>query len=220
MNPQELAYYRAVEDLFARLRGTPFLLTPKDFALLRRWWVEGVPLAAVVTGLGEVFARRRERGEDPVSSLSYCRHAVARAAKRLASAGRAADTAAATPDVGMGLNSLADEVGVLAERWRGERDEWAAALEMLCDALRGLPAGRPAADIAETLGRLEVAMLEVLAGSAPPEVVEHVETALRAELEGLELPQEARKRMERALRLRLWRDQVGLPRLELTGDDR
>ncbi len=65
MNPEELEYYRAVEDLFARLRGTPFLFSPKDFALLRRWWSEGVPLAAVAAGLGEVFARRAEADGNP-----------------------------------------------------------------------------------------------------------------------------------------------------------
>ncbi len=48
----EIAYYRAVEDHFAALRGTPFLFSPKDFALLRRWWREGVPLAAVLAGIG------------------------------------------------------------------------------------------------------------------------------------------------------------------------
>ena len=37
---EELAYYRAVEDHFAALRGTPFLFSPKDFVLLRKC---GVP---------------------------------------------------------------------------------------------------------------------------------------------------------------------------------
>ncbi|MCS7183472.1 MAG: hypothetical protein NZ869_10235, partial [Thermoanaerobaculum sp.] len=81
---EELAYYRAVEDHFCRLRGTPFLFSPKDFAYLRRWWREGVPLSAILLALGEVFAKKRQRGEDPVSSLAYCRHAVARQARRLA----------------------------------------------------------------------------------------------------------------------------------------
>ena len=51
----ELAYYRSVEDLFATLRGTPHTLSPRDFQLLRGWWRDEVPLAAVVTGLTEVF---------------------------------------------------------------------------------------------------------------------------------------------------------------------
>lgn len=220
MNPQELAYYRAVEDLFARLRGTSFLFTPKDFALLKRWWVAGVPLAAVVAGLGEAFAGRRERGEDPVSSLSYCRHAVARAAKRLAPSTRGSEGEAPTLNVEAALHTLAEDIGALAERWRAERAEWATALETLRDAVGGLPPGSPAADIAETLGRLEVAMLDILAACAPAQVAERVNAALRAELQGLELPDEARRRTERALGLRLWREAVGLPRLELTGDDR
>ena len=82
---REISYYRAVEDLFATLRGVPHMLSPKDFHLLRSWWREGIPLAAVSAGATEVFARRRERGEiDPVVSLSYCRHAVKAHARRIA----------------------------------------------------------------------------------------------------------------------------------------
>ena len=51
--------------------------------------------AAVVAGIGEVGERRRERQAEPVASLSYCRHAVARHAKRLP--GAAAGTGGAPP---------------------------------------------------------------------------------------------------------------------------
>lgn len=86
MDKPELDYYRQIEDLFVALRGVPHVLSPKDFQLMRSWWREGIPLAAVSAGLTEVFARRRDRDEDPqVVSLRYCRHAVRAAAKRVAS---------------------------------------------------------------------------------------------------------------------------------------
>src|SRR5512135_3596651 len=107
---EELAYYRAVEDQFAALRGTTFIFSPKDFALLRSWWTAGVPLAAVLAGIGEVWERRRERDGDPVSSLSYCRHAVARHARRLAAAHEGAAAPSQTLDVPAALRSLAAEV--------------------------------------------------------------------------------------------------------------
>jgi len=46
----ELEYYRAVEDLFATLRGVPHVISPKDFQLLREWWRDEVPLVAVDEG--------------------------------------------------------------------------------------------------------------------------------------------------------------------------
>ncbi|MFZ5788852.1 MAG: hypothetical protein ACOY3Y_20625, partial [Acidobacteriota bacterium] len=118
------------------------------------------------------------------------------------------------------LRALAEETGALAERWRPERPAWAGALLTLRDAVLGLPSGLPPAEIAETLGRLEVAILDVLAGCAPAQAVQEVDAALLGEIEGLDLPDEARRRTERALRLKLWREAVGMPRLELTADDR
>ena len=46
-NGAEIEYYRAIEDRFAALRGVPHTLSPKDFQLMRRWWSDQVPLAAV-----------------------------------------------------------------------------------------------------------------------------------------------------------------------------
>ena len=40
-------FYAAAEAAFIRRRGTPFLLSPKDFALLKEWRALGVPLEAV-----------------------------------------------------------------------------------------------------------------------------------------------------------------------------
>jgi hypothetical protein len=50
-------YYAAAEAAFVRRRGTPFLLSPKDFALLKEWRALGVPLEAVESGIEEAFAR-------------------------------------------------------------------------------------------------------------------------------------------------------------------
>mgnify|MGYP001385354622 CR=1 FL=1 len=55
-------YYAAAEAAFVRRRGTPFLLSPKDFALLKEWRALGVPLEAVEAGIDEAFTRREERG--------------------------------------------------------------------------------------------------------------------------------------------------------------
>ena len=39
---EDRAYYEAAEAAFIRRRGTPFLLSPQDFALLKEWRTLGV----------------------------------------------------------------------------------------------------------------------------------------------------------------------------------
>ncbi len=211
---EELAYYRAVEDLFARLRGTPFLLTPKDFALLRRWWQEAVPLAAVATGVAEVFERSRERGADPVSSLAYCRHAVQRHARRLAVAAAGAERVPETVDVAAAVARLAAEVRAAATRRHAE-PSIAAALLSLAATLETVPTSATPAAVDELLGRLELAIFEALFGALAPADRATVEAQVAGELAGIDLAPEIRARTERALRLRAVRELLGLPRLEL-----
>lgn len=214
LSAEELAYYRAVEDLFARLRGTPFLLTPKDFALLRRWWQEAVPLAAVAAGVAEVFERSRERGADPVSSLAYCRHAVQRHARRLAVAAAGAERVSETVDVAAAVARLVAEVRAAAARRQSEAGV-AAALVSLASALETVPASAAPAAVDELLGRLELAIVEALFGALAPADRATVEAQVAGELAGIDLAPEIRARSERALRLRAVRELIGLPRLEL-----
>lgn len=72
-----VAYFRAIEDTFVRLRGAPLLLSPADFQVASQWHRDGVPLGLVVATLEEVFAKRRERGaRGRINSLRYCAPAV------------------------------------------------------------------------------------------------------------------------------------------------
>ena len=212
---EELAYYRAIEDLFARLRGTPFLLSPKDFALLRRWWGEAVPLAAVAAGVAEVFERSRERGGDPVSSLAYCRHAVQRHARRLATAAAGAERSPDAVDVAAAVARLVAEVRAAAARWEGEA-AIAAALGSLAATLESLPATAAPAAVDELLGRLELAVVEALFDALALADRATVVARVAADVSGIDLAPEVRTRTERALRLRAVRELIGLPRLELT----
>lgn len=74
---EDRAYYGAAEAAFIARRGTPFLLSPKDFALLKEWRALGIPIEAVEAGLDDAFTRRAERAAaGRVNSLSYCRDAI------------------------------------------------------------------------------------------------------------------------------------------------
>src|SRR5262245_56763606 len=130
-------YYAAAEAAFVRRRGTPFLLSPRDFALLREWRTLGVPLEAVESGIEEAFARREERGAvGRVNSLSYCRDAVLEAWERRAEASRGKGGAqgAEAVDAAATLERLAAELEVVAVR----RPELAAGVDSVRRSLAKL----------------------------------------------------------------------------------
>jgi hypothetical protein len=210
----EIAYYRAVEDHFAALRGTPFLFSPKDFALLRRWWREGVPLAAVLAGIAEVWERRREREEDPVSSLSYCRHAVARHGKRLLAARAGAAETVAVPDVAAALAALVAAIGDAEARW-SDQPSIRGVLGDLARAVTSVPADGDPAAIEKALADLELAALDALARALPADAWGAVEREVGESLDRLGVEPEVRERTRRALLLKAVRRLVGVPRLEL-----
>src|SRR5262252_797409 len=106
---EDREYYAAAEAAFVRRRGTPFLLSPTDFALLREWHALGVPLEAIEQGIDDAFSRREERGATGrVNSLLYCRDAVLSAWERRAeaAAGRGGSRAGAAVDSGPLLEAL------------------------------------------------------------------------------------------------------------------
>jgi len=215
---RELAYYRTVEDLFATLRGVPHIVSPKDFHLLRQWWRDEVPLAAVRAGVTEVFAKRRERGEpDPVVSLSYCRHAVRAHARRIAEMQvGAADAGAGQPnlDAEDALRSLEGELSSAAERQRTPRPRVAEAIDSIAAAL-GTARELPPAALEEHLFALESAFLATCLASLDYDERDALEERARADAGASATTPEARDRAFLAFRDRLLRDLLMLPRLEL-----
>jgi hypothetical protein len=70
-------YFLEIEAHFAMRRGTPFILSAKDWSLMKKWFDDGVPLAVVIEAIDTVFEKNEASGRRKViSSLSYCRHAV------------------------------------------------------------------------------------------------------------------------------------------------
>ena len=54
----EAAYATKVEEAFIAERGTPFLVSPKDWTLIRGWREDGVPVDVVVRAVAIVGPRR------------------------------------------------------------------------------------------------------------------------------------------------------------------
>jgi hypothetical protein len=208
-----VGYYKTIEDLFVRLRGAPFIVSPKDYGLMRQWWDQGVPLAAVLAGVSEVFERRRERGEDPVSSLTYCRHAVAKHARRLAATVMEAHQVHPV-DVPLGLQRSAAEVRGVARQWSGE-PAVAEALEAVATAIDSLPTEAAPAAIDETLGRLEQAALDTVGVLLPERIRVAIETAVQESMAGVTGDGRTLARMRKALLAKERRRAIGLGRLSL-----
>ncbi len=212
-NDRERDYYRAVEDLFAQLRGTIHVLSPKDFQLLRTWWREGVPLAAVTAGIVETFSKKRERGDDdPVVSLSYCRHAVRRHAKRMAESAVGGETPPAPPGAADHDLALLDEALERAEaRNRELRPEVARVIGSVRSRVALLAGGDPGS-VETGLFALEESLLRECWAALGEEERGAVEAAARRAAGD---PDGATPRSLAAHRDRELRSLLGLPRLEL-----
>lgn len=213
----ELEFYRSVEDLFSTLRGVPHVLSPKDFQLLRSWWKDRVPLSAVRTGVTEVFARKRERGEsEPVVSLTYCRHAVDAHAKRMAemrigAASEPSATSAVTPE---SIHRLVDSLRSSETRNRAERPRVASVIERISHEV-GNATEIESVFVEEHLYALESALLADCLVALEDKERRLLEDRARGEAERIAVSPEAFERTFTALRDRLLRDLLQLPRLEI-----
>lgn len=215
-NTPELDYYRAVEDLFSSLRGVPHVLSPKDFQLLRSWWKDEVPLSAVRTGIAEVFARRRERGEaESVVSLSYCRHAVAAHAKRVAE--MRVGAAASISDIAStrtAIGHLAERLDAVANRVRDDRPRAAAVIDRINHQVRAA-AEIDSRLIEEHLYALETSLLVDCLDALEDDDRRRIDERAHSEAATVAVSPDARERTFRALRDRLLRNLLDLPRLEI-----
>jgi len=176
MSDGNRGYFRAIEEAFIRLRGSPLLLSPEDWRQADEWRRRGVPLELILATLEQVFAWRVERGAaGKIQSLRYCAAAVETAwqeIEALTAGGRRRDPPAV--DVGARLTALAASLPArqaeLAERVRGlggptsdvekalaalDEEMMAAALdELTADEQRALEQ-RTATALAALAGRIE-----------------------------------------------------------------
>jgi hypothetical protein len=195
------------------------VLSPKDFQLLREWWREGVPLTAITSGITEVIAKRRERDDsDPVVSLSYCRHAVNRHAKRLAEmhVGEASADSAGADQVPPAERAaaLVDSLRRAAERLQGRFPDAAKLIASIAETLVSVPEMPPAA-LEEHLYSLESVLLDRCWQSLPDEERERITARSDEAAPSAGVDAEVRERTVRAFRDRELRRLLDLPRLEI-----
>lgn len=213
---EDRAYYEAAEAAFIRRRGTPFLLSPPDFALLKEWRELGVPIDAVEAGIDEAFSRREERGAvGRVNSLSYCRDAVLEAWERRAETGRGrGEGAAGEPDVAAGLARL--EAALSAAR--AGRPDLAKPLDAALGALSRLAAsGKTAEEVEASLARLDRRLARSLYEALPETERAGLDREVRGQISGAiaRMDEAAAEKTAKALTRRSVRERLALPRLSL-----
>lgn len=186
-------YFLEIEAHFAARRGTPFILSAKDWALMRQWAEDGIPLPVVIEAIDSVFEKNETSGRKKViSSLSYCRHAV----KELWEARR---------DLYVGSSDVPPEVAPGARL-----SDLAQSLpEPFASRVRDLARERSVPRIEQALMDIEREMIDSL-----------VDDSIRSELAAIDtskLDPKIRARTEEANLRRIVRERFGLPRLTLFG---
>jgi len=214
---EDRRYYQAAEAAFIRRRGTPFLLSPRDFARLKEWRALGVPIEAIEQGIETAFARREERqARGRVNSLGYCADAVLEAWERRAesSVGRGGGRPGREPDIPGTLRELAGSLEQLALR----RPDLAAPLEAASRSIERLAgSGKSAGEIETSLARLDKRLAGALSEALPDPERERLDATVRTALSraNMLMDAEAAERTRRALSRRTLREVLDLPRLTL-----
>jgi hypothetical protein len=210
-------YFAAAEAAFIRRRGTPFLLSPRDFSLLREWRALGVPLEAIEQGIDDAFSLREERAATGrVNSLWYCRDAVLSAWERRAeaSAGRGGARTETATDSAPLLDALEQAMAGVAARRPDLHDPLDAAQRSIA---RLRKSERDPASLEVSLARLDKKLASALYAALPEPERDALDDRVRRALEP------ARARMDdataekttRALTRRAVRERLDLPRLTL-----
>jgi hypothetical protein len=214
---EDRRYYQAAEAAFIRRRGTPFLLSPRDFALLKQWRALGVPMEAVEQGIDAAFSGREERqARGRVNSLGYCAGAVLEAWERRAetSVGKGGGRSGPEPDIGAALAGLSGSLAELARR----RPDLAVPIEAASRSLDRLAkAGKNAEEIETSLARLDKRLAKALSDALPEPERDRLDTEVETALSraNIRMDADTAERTRRALSRRTLREVLDLPRLTL-----
>lgn len=190
MSPE---YFTEIESHFAMRRGTPFVLNAKDWALMKEWANDEIPLAVVIEAIDAVFDRRDAESKK-VNGLSFCKYAVKELWKE-------------RKELRIGAEGVSPEENVepLLEALAALLESTAAA--SFADRVRAL-SQRSVPRVEEQLMELEQELIDALLPLA-----EELRTEARALTSGAD--EKTRARTEEAHLRRLVREKFGIPRLTL-----
>ena len=200
-------YFLEIESHFAARRKTPFILSAKDWVLMKKWQEDGIPLPIVIEAIDTVFENNESSGrKKTISSLSYCRHAI----KELWDERKELQVGArdGVPESGPEelLEALAAEL---------ETGALPAAINA-AGAVRSLASERSVPKVEESLMELEQHLIEEILASLPQDEASSLRAdVLRSLGDTSRLDEKTRRRTETANLRRIVRERFGLPRLTL-----
>lgn len=172
-------YFTEIEEHFWKKRGTAFLLTTLDWALIDSWKQAHVPIEAVLRGIDRAFEKfdQRKGRTRRVNSLAYCHQAILEVAAEME---RGELPHEATPPpfphdaLAAYLEKNAAAVGLAAERLTQQgRAESAGDMKAIADSLREQAAAArqgEAVDLQameQRMGILEERMFGILKQTCP-----------------------------------------------------
>ena len=199
-------YYLEIEGHFAARRGTPFILSSKDWTLMKKWHDDGVPLPVVIEAIDSVFEKNETSGRHKViSSLAYCRHAVKELwdERRNLYVGGSEQTPESAP------------AAVLEEL--AKRLETSPMGSKFANRVRALISEKSVPRIEQQLIDLEGEMLQSVVSNAPADVAAIRQEIAAALANASSLDDKTRARTEEANLRRLIRERFELPGLTLFG---
>ena len=197
-------YFQEIEAHFALRRGTPFILNAKDWALMKKWYDDGVPLPVVIEAIDAVFEKNETSGRRKViSSLSYCRHSI----KELWSDRQ---------NLYVGAGEVTPEAGpeALLEALAAQLESSEVAAPFAA-RVRALASEKSVPKIEERLIDLERELVDAFI-AADPSTIETIRADITLALgDTSKMDAKTRARTEEANLRRLIREKFGLPRLTL-----
>jgi len=187
-------YFTEIESHFAYRRGTPFVLNAKDWALMKEWAEQDIPLAVVIEAIDAVF-NRRDAESKKVNGLSFCKFAVKELWKERKELQVGAEGAGPEENVEPLLEALALRLA-------------STPAASFADRVRALVREKSVPRVEEQLMELEQELIDSLLPEA-----EELRAEARALTSGAD--EKTRARTEEAHLRRLVREKFGVPRLTL-----
>lgn len=202
-------YFLEIESQFARVRGTSFVFSSKDWLLMKQWREEGVPLPIVLEAIETCFTKKREGGRRKmISSLSYCRHAVDELWSERKDLYVGKGDAVPENDPTVALTRLATELRAIAAE---QPEALARVLGDVAQEIEALPQ-RSVPELEQRLLEMEETLLANVVAALPEETRREVDAAQSAITAS---DDKVAERMRSANLKRLIRKQLALPRLSL-----
>ena len=199
-------YFLEIESHFSTRRHTPFILNAKDWALMKKWFDDGIPLTVVIEAIDSVFEKNETSGRRKmISSLSYCRHAVKEIWQDRQDLYAGSGESTPEENVSGLLEALAADV----ERSEAPRE----IAEGIANDIRSVPGSKSVPKVEERLIDIERDLMERILASVPSQERDAIVRPITAIV--ADLDEKTRQRTYEANLRRAVREKFVLPRLTL-----